>query len=308
MTTQLPPLLVQQLLKLANAQTIEQLHCDTINALGELFSNCEAAIYSLNGSEQKASSKPLVKTPGFESGNGYKESISAQQFALFNTPGTAYAELRVQHLTPADIEATQALAAMTSHIYQHICRSSYDTLTGLLNRQAFEEHMQRIYNSSSSANRRNGDNKPCVLAIMDIDFFKQVNDTYGHQLGDEVLLIAAQTINKTIRDSDCAYRFGGEEFVVILENCSIQQADTALLRLWQVFNQTRFPQVGKLGISIGYCELDTQLGYDTNIERADAALYFAKQNGRNQACNYERLVRNSQISAIEDRSGDIELF
>lgn len=157
--------------------------------------------------------------------------------------------------------------------------ANIDPLTKLLNRRGFDERIVPLFNGNS-------DLKACVL-ILDIDFFKHVNDTYGHDIGDVVLQRVAETLNKAVREDDIIARFGGEEFIAMLTNCDINTAETTAQRMLEAVRTLDIYTAKhhiKITISIGISEL---LPDDTNIDKAlkrsDEALYTAKQSGRNRA-------------------------
>ncbi len=184
-----------------------------------------------------------------------------------------------------------------------------DTLTGLLNRKTFDQKINEIITKQNNKKfRRSSDNiYPSYLAIFDIDHFKRVNDTFGHLIGDEVLLMFSHMMNNSFRSEDLLFRFGGEEFVGVFQCPSDETMQFVLDSFRQAIERYDFPQVGKLSASCGFTRIE-QFDLAPNIiERADKALYYAKNNGRNQVCQYEQLISRELLEA-EDKSGDIELF
>lgn len=170
-----------------------------------------------------------------------------------------------------------------------------DTLTGLLNRQTYDSVINQIMPFYSSGFRRNTDKiKSSCLAIMDIDYFKKINDTFGHLIGDEVLLAMSQLMRKCFRFTDFLFRYGGEEFVVILIEISKSDAYNVLNRFRRQVETHQFPQAGNVTISIGYVEIDPKEFPATLFERADNALYHAKNTGRNRICLYDDMIKESQ--------------
>lgn len=184
--------------------------------------------------------------------------------------------------------------------------SELDTLTRLLNRKTFEEAFDRLLappeqDLQGSANavdeRRHSldPESPAWLCVIDIDHFKRINDSFGHLFGDEVLLRMGNLLRRTFRDGDRLFRFGGEEFVVILNAANQAQAALAFNRLRQSVYEHRFPQVGQVTCSIGFTAV-TEGDVPTDaIGRADEALYYAKDHGRNQVCCYEQLMNDGLI-------------
>jgi diguanylate cyclase (GGDEF)-like protein len=183
-----------------------------------------------------------------------------------------------------------------------------DTLTGLLNRKTFEARFKKLGNGPRASRGKAGaEELPSWLGLLDIDHFKSINDRYGHLFGDEVLLLVSQIMKRTLRGSDPLFRFGGEEFVVVLERVDEIGAQTAFERLRAAVEAHTFPQAGSVTISLGYTSIVAQDGPTTCVERADAALYFAKRNGRNNVRRYETLIDAGALTAAQE-SSDIELF
>lgn len=184
-----------------------------------------------------------------------------------------------------------------------------DTLTGLLNRKTFDQRITKILTKTQNVAKRKEDkaNQAYFLAIFDIDHFKHVNDQFGHLIGDEVLLMFAQLMQQSVRESDPLFRFGGEEFIGIFECTNPTDINMVLERFRQKVERFAFPQVGKITVSTGYTEIQAFNTSSQIIDRADSALYFAKNNGRNRTAFYEELI---SVGLLEesDKQGDIEFF
>jgi diguanylate cyclase (GGDEF)-like protein len=191
-----------------------------------------------------------------------------------------------------------------------------DTLTGLKNRKTFDENFNRIVTSSRhlshpfSGDRRNLhlEGEHHWLGIIDIDHFKRVNDTFGHVFGDEVLLLLAALMRKAFRAEDLLFRFGGEEFVVMLSPTTYDSAQSVFERFRTIVAGFAFPQVGKVTVSIGFVRIQPEDLPSVVIGKADRALYFAKEHGRNQVCSFEHLVGEGQLTEDDKSSDDAELF
>ncbi len=186
-----------------------------------------------------------------------------------------------------------------------------DKLTGLLNRQTFEESILKIQllfrNSGDSGGQVwNGENRRkqekeqfqrYCLAIIDIDNFKQINDRFGHVTGDEVLLLLSYFMKQNFRTKDLLFRFGGEEFVVILSTENKKDAYTALERFRELIAAHQFPQVGVVSVSIGATFINESDRLATAIvSDADKALYYAKEHGKNQTCFFDDLVECGKLA------------
>lgn len=190
-----------------------------------------------------------------------------------------------------------------------------DALTELLNRKTFDDAFlkatteQRLNQASTQDERRDTHASGTYwLAMIDIDHFKRVNDNYGHLIGDEVLLLLARLMRTCFRFHDQLYRFGGEEFVVLMRCHNEAEAAEVLERLRTTTEAHLFPQVGCITISIGFSEVtpgDTPSGA---FERADKAVYYAKEHGRNQVCSFAALIASGELLSQAANIGDMELF
>jgi diguanylate cyclase (GGDEF)-like protein len=190
--------------------------------------------------------------------------------------------------------------------------SERDALTGLLNRKTFEEQFIRF--ASLAANtplslpeQTDPSEQPQQwLAVVDIDHFKQVNDRYGHLFGDEVLILVANLLRTSFRTQDRIFRFGGEEFVILLRSVSLPDAHQIFERFRRTVESHPFPQIGQVTVSLGFSS--TRLCSPVEIMgQSDQALYFAKQNGRNRVCHYESLLSEGNLGQ-QVAHEDIELF
>ncbi len=182
-----------------------------------------------------------------------------------------------------------------------------DHLTGLLNRKSFDDKIMQIILSLGVDNKRDIEKVQYCLALFDIDHFKRVNDTYGHLLGDEVLLHFAQCMNETFREYDLLFRVGGEEFVVVLRNVDAERAIAIMERFRRVVETHYFPQVGQVTASIGVTFIAAHDLPVTVMDRADRALYYTKENGRNQVAFFEQLVADGKLQQNSGES-DVSLF
>lgn len=164
--------------------------------------------------------------------------------------------------------------------------ATHDELTGLFNRRALMETLQQRVEFARRYKSR------LTLCVCDLDHFKQVNDTYGHQLGDEVLQRFASIISKNIRDTDTAGRFGGDEFFIIFPSTSTEQAVTCVERIRKDLSKEvfKYEEGGfQLTGSFGLASLtETMTELEQLVQQADAALYSAKRKNRNQSVTYRQ--------------------
>jgi diguanylate cyclase (GGDEF)-like protein len=155
-----------------------------------------------------------------------------------------------------------------------------DPLTGLRTRSGLQEDFNREVNRFKNAGT------PFVLALVDIDHFKNINDTYGHDSGDKVLVTVANSLLRHIRTYDDAYRLGGEEFLLIMKGLDTTSAEPVLERLRAAISRLEMkgPDGGSLSVtaSFGYTNVQDGKTLDVLLNEADQALYKAKREGRNR--------------------------
>jgi diguanylate cyclase (GGDEF)-like protein len=199
--------------------------------------------------------------------------------------------------------------------YQNILDySERDSLTGLLNRKTFDEKFSRLLTANTSEGAFHGQEKRRLhtteksqwLAVVDIDHFKRVNDQFGHLYGDEVLILIANLLRSSFRAQDKVFRFGGEEFVVLLRSTTLHDARKIFERFRVNVEKHDFPQVGKVTVSVGFAAI-SQESPVVILGHADQTLYYAKTNGRNRVCHYDELVSRGVLQS-EVSNDTVEFF
>lgn len=175
-----------------------------------------------------------------------------------------------------------------------------DPLTALYNRRYFEDEVNKQILEAKAKKQ------PYAVLMLDADHFKNVNDTYGHKVGDKVLIELASTAERALRDNDIVARYGGEEFVVFLPGIHAEQGKIVADRLRQsiakqvVYSDTNQPV--KFTVSIGVSSSDISDNVDTLIKTADEALYKAKQNGRNRV----EVFSKEDIKKFKETGNDLK--
>lgn len=176
-----------------------------------------------------------------------------------------------------------------------ILLSRIDSLTGLLNRTSlFVKGLALVKNASKH-------NHDLSVLLFDIDHFKDVNDHYGHHVGDLVLAEIAKLVNETMRDRDYLARLGGEEFVALLPNTDVDKAKAIAVRIVDKIAKHSFESLGvsqQITLSIGVANIDdTNADFDDILHAADLAMYRAKIQGRNQMVNYATIAEDQERRA-----------
>ena len=237
-------------------------------------------------------------------------------FPLSTEAGTV-GVVEVYTEAPPD-EAMRAMSRGVLKIFRNVLSlldySESDTLTGLLNRKSFDETFYKAsalplnqQHPDANAERRLLGPLRYWLGVIDIDHFKLVNDRHGHLIGDEVLLLLSRVMRQSFRFLDKLYRFGGEEFVVLMRCRTEDDAQRALERLRQNVATYVFPRVEHVTVSVGYTDVRSGDTPPAAVERADLAVYYAKRHGRNQVRSHAALVREGELADVTQTS-DIEFF
>jgi len=232
------------------------------------------------------------------------------------TDRDAVGVLEVESRAALDAEQLRTVSSML-RVYRNmqglLDYSERDMLTGLLNRKTFDDSFYKACAVSATsqapaeARREPRPDLKAYLGLIDIDHFKQVNDRHGHLIGDEVLLLLSRLMRASFRFHDRLYRFGGEEFVVLLRCGSDEHAMLAFERLRAVTEAYPFPQVGRITVSIGFTAVRIDDNPSQAFERADKAVYWAKAHGRNQVAEHADLVKRGELTELH-KAGDVELF
>ena len=221
--------------------------------------------------------------------------------------------LEIVHPEPYSLDTIHVISGIVS-VYRNFQNlldySELDSLTGLLNRKTFDHQLAKMLQSSSEQEeavpplpgqperRHHSDQEKQWLAVVDVDHFKLVNDKFGHLYGDEVLILIANLLQSSFRSQDRVFRFGGEEFVVLLRSATLDNAQKIIDRFRSNVESHEFPQVGKVTVSVGFVSICAYQSPVIILGHADQALYYAKSHGRNQACHYDQLVQGGLLQAV----------
>ena len=221
--------------------------------------------------------------------------------------------LEIIHPTPYTKDTIHVIGGIVS-VYRNFQNlldySERDSLTGLLNRKTFDDQLAKMLHATAEQEntvlpgqqeRRqqpDSETEKQWLAVVDVDHFKLVNDKFGHLYGDEVLILIANLLQSSFRSQDRVFRFGGEEFVVLLRSTTLENAQKIIDRFRTNVESHVFPQVGQVTVSVGFVSISAYESPVIILGHADQALYYAKSHGRNLACHYDQLVSGGLLHAV----------
>jgi len=220
--------------------------------------------------------------------------------------------------TTQDLYVLDSLIRIYQNFVSVLIDNQRDTLTGLLNRKIFEDSILKLIELRKRDNedrekienerraRKNSDR--FWLGIFDIDNFKRINDTFGHVFGDEILILIGWLVKDVFRAADLKFRFGGEEFIVVVRAENAESAYSIFDRFRKSVEEYRFPQTGTITVSIGIVEITGEESTSVFVGNADKALYYAKNNGKNMTCMYRDLVDKGLIEPESIQKGDVLIF
>jgi len=231
-------------------------------------------------------------------------------------PAASLLEFELSDSLPPDrLRVLEGILRIYGNLESLLDYGERDSLTELLNRKTFDGAFQKAAIEMATPDALQPEDRRAThpqegfwLAVMDIDFFKRVNDNFGHLIGDEVLLLMARLMRTGFRTHDQLYRFGGEEFVVLMRCASPEAAARVLERFRHVVEEHAFPQVGSITVSVGYTALRNDDTPGGAFDRADKAVYHAKSHGRNQVVSYQALVDAGELAEEAGTSGEVDFF
>jgi diguanylate cyclase (GGDEF)-like protein len=236
---------------------------------------------------------------------------------VFDDDVTTCLEIHSRHpLSSETLHTIDGIVGVYRNFRNLLDYSERDSLTGLLNRKTFDDQLARMLQSSPEPEpcppglperRQHQEPDEQWLAVVDVDHFKAVNDKFGHLYGDEVLILIAQLLQSSFRTQDRVFRFGGEEFVVLLRSTTLENARKIIERFRTNVEQHPFPQVGQVTVSVGFVSINAFESPVVTLGRADQALYYAKSHGRNRACHYTELVSSGLLHPIASND-TVEFF
>ncbi|MFT7861162.1 MAG: GGDEF domain-containing protein [Sulfurimonas sp.] len=256
-------------------QTIKEDEMDSVEHAKEAFTNAYKIIAEEGiSSYQKTNNKFLDLT------EQHQENLSRyKEHSLVNVDNiTQKFEEIHSHMTTEVERANNVISDLQGKIRELEQNSQLDALTKVFNRRSLDSYIHKICEKGEIENDLH-------LLILDIDDFKNLNDTHGHIAGDKVLIFLSNLLRKTLRDGDRIFRYGGEEFVIVLNRIDDDSCLHISERILKLVNTNKLIYKGttlQITVSIGSTKYHPGDTLETLIERADTALYRSKNNGKNQ--------------------------
>jgi diguanylate cyclase (GGDEF)-like protein len=211
--------------------------------------------------------------------NKHQQTITECKELQIDVPGITSKFDEIQkHMTDEVAKANSVINQLSTQIKELEEKSNLDALTKIYNRGALNTYLKELCQNVNEKYETH------LLAI-DIDDFKSINDKYGHIAGDKILIYIARILKKTLRDGDKVFRFGGEEFIVVLNRLNVEQCKTIANRLIKLISDNKLIYKGNtigVTVSAGGTSLKVGDSPDSFITRADKALYRSKQSGKNK--------------------------
>lgn len=244
----------------------------TINNVKNVVAGVKSSTHEYQGSLETINSK-LLGNPSTEE---LKKVITEVK------SNTQQVITRNQSLEVVLEESASEIEKLRRDLAKARKESLTDSLTGLSNRKAFDSEIQRVLEIAQK------EKSPFSVLMLDIDHFKSFNDSFGHQVGDQVLRLVARCLTDGIKGKDLAARYGGEEFIIILPETELAAGVAVANNLRKVVankdvvNRGTGERLARITMSVGVAQFSGLEDVDELIGRADAALYTAKHNGRNQ--------------------------
>jgi diguanylate cyclase (GGDEF)-like protein len=255
-------------------QKIDEEDLDSVEHAKLAFSNAYKEIANKTLSSYKNTNNRFEKLTQI-----HEKTVQSCEDQLIDMPSIKEKFDEIQnHMAQEVKRANEVISQLSTQVKELEESSNLDALTKIFNRRALDSYLKNICNKKELKHELH-------LLMLDIDDFKQINDKYGHVAGDKILIFVANILRKTLRDGDKVFRYGGEEFVVVLNRIDVTVCQEIASRILKLVSANQLFYKGHplhVTLSIGatlYYPGDTP---ETLIDRADKALYKSKRNGKNQ--------------------------
>ena len=271
------------------AQTMDSLGGNMGALIDDIMGKLESS------ARDTASYKDALSAATGELGGGERSPADLRKMVDGLIAATRAMEVRAKSLEGELQASSQQVNELRTKLADVRKESMTDPLTGISNRKAFDEAL------AAAAEAATLENEAVTLLLCDIDHFKQFNDTWGHQTGDQVLRLVASCLSENTKGRDTAARYGGEEFAVLLRGTSLEVATHVANQIRSTVETKKLVKkstgdiLGAITISIGVAQFGPGDNGDSVIRRADACLYGAKRNGRNLVIHQD----DPRMSALE---------
>jgi len=276
-------------------QLIEQYKTFLLDTDEEELNNVRLALANLMASTQNSLSKADEESQSYsknldaaaaelQSGDDVSGTAKTVTQLIDNT---AQMQASSKSLQDELTKTNNDLAKLRTEFKRVRQESMIDPLTGIQNRRAFDQALLECCEQTTSSG------EPLCLLLIDIDHFKNVNDTYGHVVGDAVLKNVSKAISDAVRGGDLLARYGGEEFVVVLPNTPMAGAERVADNICNIVRNKSMDEklvgknVGRVTVSVGVALFHVSESQQEFVSRSDKALYRAKESGRNRVCTHE---------------------
>jgi len=270
---------VQQLINYLNtaAEAMSNIEDDDITT----FEYAKSTFFNAYQDIAKQGIKNYKETNGafLEISNAHSKALGDYEEQQINIPEVTNQFKNIQKHMVTEIEkANQIISNLSNQVKSLEKKSNIDSLTKVFNRRALSTYLETICKDATS-------NYSIHMLMLDLDDFKKINDTYGHVAGDKILIFISNILKQTLRDADKIFRYGGEEFIIILNRINKKRCIQIANRILELISTNKLIYKGEtisVTASIGSSLLTKSDTPNSFIARADKALYVAKENGKNQ--------------------------
>ena len=255
-------------------QNIDEDDIDSVEHAKLAFSNAYKEIANKTLSSYKNTNNRFEKLTQI-----HEQAVQSCETQLIDMPSIKEKFDEIQnHMSQEVQRANQVISDLATQVKELESSSNLDPLTKIFNRRALDTYLKNICDKKDLKHELH-------VLLLDIDDFKHINDEYGHIAGDKILIFVAKILRKTLRDGDKVFRYGGEEFLIVLNRIDVSTCQEIASRILKLISSNQLFYKGRpinITMSIGstlYCNGDTP---ERLIERADKALYKSKNSGKNQ--------------------------
>jgi len=255
-------------------QSIGENEIDSIEHAKSAFSNTYKEIAHKTLTSYKYTNNKLEELTQI-----HEETVQNYESTFIDMPSIKEKFDEIQnHMSEEVARANKVILELSTQVKELENSSNVDPLTKVFNRRALDSYLKTVCSKQEIQNE-------LYILLLDIDDFKKINDKHGHIAGDKILIFVANILRKTLREGDKVFRYGGEEFLIVLNRIDTVKCKETADRILKLISSNQLFYKGEsinVTISIGATKLYSRDTPDTLIDRADKALYYSKRNGKNQ--------------------------